>query len=302
VQVNGNRVGITVARSKIGTPNWFQWQADAAKNIGGTVTSNGLTARALARASKYGILFDEAANRFEVDPNLTAAQDGGSVLQKTDSRNGVNPVFFSLNGQFPTDSPDEWQVTELAIGHANFLRLRNATHLTIAGAAPEISGQSEVMSVCYGTFTLGGPDGSSGPVPHGVFGLKMRHDYRLLSTAGTEAWTYSQAVITQIEPEITQKLLWNYQGGTFGDDIAQKTEETKDLADYGLEFGVPYGISMLVVDHSKRSEPVGDAEAVSDSSFTAELVVTPLAGDVNGDGVVNLADLAKLAENWLASR
>lgn len=299
VQVNGNRVGITVAMSQVGMPNWFQWQADAGKNIGGVQTGNGLTTRTLARASKYGILYEGNAFPYMVETTLTAVQDGTSVLELSDSKNDVNPLFLSLHGQSPAVSPDVWQVWAEGTGHANFMHLRNAARLTVKDAAPGISGQSQAKTISNDSFTLGGPEGSSGPVPHGTFALQMSHDYRLLSTAGNIAKTFNQVLIAQGE---AHKLLWTYEYDSFGSDIAQKLEKTLDLADYGLEFGVTYSIDTLLVDDAIISNPIENGEAVSDSSFLAKLVVTPLAGDVNGDGAVNLTDMALLAENWLASR
>jgi len=87
-------------------------------------------------------------------------------------------------------------------------------------------------------------------------------------------------------------------------DITRRHDEIIDLADYGLEYGVVYGLSILLVDEAITPvhAPSVYAEAVTDSDMFVDLQLAPLNGDVNGDRVVNLLDLAAMAANWLATR
>jgi hypothetical protein len=314
VVIDGAQVRMTIDRSQIASPSSFHWRSDAWLWVPDSVVSaNYLTASGLAIVQAYGVLYQTEPRFHNVQCSYTVSQCApGSedpctatvVMGNSNYNNsGSNPIFLSIDGKYPPEMPDYYQVLTQAMGNAGFMHVRNHARIDVESADPSVFGQSFAQSNFDVEFILYGPD-ETGPIPPDTFILKYTHDYHLFGIdvkGQTSGRSFAQIVITQVDP-LVQKGVWVHQQEALNNDLFAKAEETIDLAAYGFEYGVRYGLDLLLIDEATVPALSPYAEAVTDSTFMGSIEVKPLAGDLNGDGTVNLTDFALFAEDWLASR
>lgn len=313
VQVTDNHVAITIDKSQIASPDHFHWRCDAAYWVPNQLVSyNGITAESgVAYTSPYGVIYENDSQSYSVEVSYSAfqCQPGSEDPQLADevmndyNNSQTDPIFLSIDGKFPPETPESYQILAQATGHAGFMHVRNFTWLDIGGAVPKAFGQSDATSIFDIRFTLYGPE-TSGSIPPDTFQFVFNHDYHVFGQDTEEqshGWSYCQIVVTQLDP-LTQKGLWVHQADMWNNDSFGKHEEIIDLADYGLEYGVLYTISGLLSDHAQSLVPTSDAESVSDATLTALIQVAPLPGDIDLDSDVDLADFSRMVEYWLMSR
>ncbi len=314
VVINGNQVRITIEQSQVASPAAFHWRSDAWLWVPDTVVSaNHVTASGLARVQAYGVFYQAEPRFHNVQLSYTASQCApGSedpnlatvVMENSNYNNsGTDPVFISIDGKFPPETPDNYQILAQALGNAGFMHVRNHARMDVENADPSVFGQSVAQSNFDVEFILYGPN-ETGDIPPDTFILKYTHDYHLfgIDVRGMSSGrSFAQIVIVQIDPTV-QKGVWVHQQEGLNNDLFEKVEETIDLAAYGFEYGVRYGLDLLLIDEATVPAPSPYAEAVTDSTFIGSIEVKPLAGDLNGDGTVDLTDFTLLAGNWLVSR
>jgi len=313
VMIDGQQVRMTVDRSQIASTSSFHWRNDAWLWVPESVVSaNWLTDSSFAVVQAYGVLYQTEPRFHNVQCSYAVSQCApGSedpctatvVMDNSNYNNSASdPIFLSIDGKRPPEMPDSYQVLAQAMGNAGFMHVRNHARLDVESADPSVFGQSFAQSNFDVEFILYGPD-ETGPIPPDTFILKYTHDYHLFGIdvrGQSSGRTFAQIVITQADP-IVQKGVWVHQQEALNNDFFAKAEETIDLAAYGFEYGVLYGLDLLLIDEATVATPSPYAEAVTDSTFLGSIEVKPQVCDLNGDGTVNLTDFALLAESWLAS-
>ena len=256
VQVNSNRISVTIDRSQIASVRRFHWRSDAWSYIGGQVSgSNGVTESGLARVGRYGVLPIPENDTYWVGENYLRAylqsDPCNAVIDLTDQNGGAFMVCLPLERKWPDQ--DNMKINAEATGHAGPNHLRMATRFDVTPGELGIKGYAEGKATFDGNFMLDGNEGEMGLIPHGVFVLKFSHDYRLFASDGIGqgySTTFTQVVINQVDP-LVQKGVWVYQDRMQNEDRFAKHTETIDLADYGLAFGIDYQISVLLTDRSE---------------------------------------------------
>jgi len=314
VQVIGKQVRITIFLSQIASPDAFHWRSDAfyvEHENEPPVAANHLTESALARVSDYFVLYQYDNIYYHTDLSYSASQPGEPPMLVMENY-GTNssdtaPVYLSIDGKYPPEDPEDYQVLAQSLGSSGFMHIRNLARFDINNADPNIFGISQASSNFDIEFILYGPN-ETGPIPPNTFVLKYTHDYHLLginAMGQTTAWSYAQFVINSVDPEthapIEQMGVFTHERYSCNNDIFEKYQENIDLADYGFEYGVLYGMDMLLVGEAQTDSysPQPSAQSICDTTLTASVETSPIAGDINDDTVVNLQDLAILAAHWL---
>ena len=315
VQVYGNQVAITIDKTQIASPEYFHWRSDAAYWVPNYIVSaNGVTGESgIAYIKPYIVIYETDPRGYSVDTSYSASQcqpdsedpeEADEVMSDSnDIYSGTDPVFLSIDGKHPPETPHDYQILAQATSHVGFMQVRNFVRLDIEGASPKAFGQSDVLSYFDVRFSLHGSEGS-GAIPPDTFQLVFTHDYHIFgqdTEQQSHGSSYAQIVVTQIDP-LTQMGLWTHHPDMWNDEVVGKHEEIIDVADYGLEYGVLYSINGLLSDHAQSEAPTSDAESVSDSTLTVSIEVAPLPGDVDLDKDVDLSDVARMAAHWLMNR
>ena len=311
VEIAGNLIRITIAADQIASPWLFHWRSDSFMVVDDQyVPGNGLTESAQSQTCEYAVLFEPGSDNHVADVFYEAFKPGdpdpNQILGRTNNNGGQYPVFLSIEGKYPTWQAEPVEVMAQASAHSTARHLRTSARLDIEWPAVPVWGKSSTWTIYDARFLLIGPTGATGPIPAGTFVMEFGHDYRLFAadmSGQSTAGSFAQIVITQADP-ILQMGVWVHADQAMNNDITRRHDEIIDLADYGLEYGVVYGLSILLVDEAITPvhAPSVYAEAVTDSDMFVDLQLAPLNGDVNGDRVVNLLDLAAMAANWLATR
>jgi len=314
VQVADNLVKITIEKSQIGSPDYFSWRSDAAYWVNGPTQSyNGVTPESgFAQLLAYGVLYDLNQQQFYAEPNFIAYQcaeenpeEFYEIMHQTNfNSSGTDPIFLSLDQKYPEQF--SCQVLAQAAGAAGIRQVRNTARFDVEWPDSPVFGISKVSSFYSFVFTLYGPEGS-GPIPPETFRMKFSHDYSVFGSdleGQARGWSMAQLLIVQMDP-LEQKGVWVLQAEGCNNTYFSKNEESIDLAELpngALEYGVPYGANMLLINEAQAPVPTNYAEAIADSTTMVSIEVAPLPGDTDGDGDVDLADVARLAEHWLMSR
>ncbi len=312
VDVNDNKIQITIDRSQIGTVRRFHWQSSAWEDIGGSVSGNGLTPMpGLARVCRYGILFDPNSQNFQVGENSIEAyletKPENPVISLSDEDSGQDNIFFSIEQKYPDQ--DSWQIFGQTVGHAGPnnpchagpFNLRTFCQLYVKNSDPCAYGDCCSQSHFSQDFILDGNEGETGMIPHGVFFLKWSHDYHIFAS-DTEWQTYTLSIgRIELHQVVTEELkaMWVNPEFACNNDIFNKYEQVIDLADTGLEFGEIYQIKAILTDNVSVPQPTNNAEAASDASLLLDIDVAIQEGDFDQDWDVDLFDFALFAENWL---
>ncbi len=304
IQVAGNTARITINRSQIASVKRFHWRSDAGSYIGGTGIGNGVTPESgLARACRYGVLPDPSNDYYQVGDSYLYAElesdPGNPVIDLTNFNGGSFFVCLPLERKYPDQ--DDSQINAQATGHSGPWQLRMLSRFDVSGADPAVTGYAEGLALSDMDFYLDGNEDETGPVPAGVFLLKLTHDYHIFA-ADTQGQGYSetfeQIVINDIDASV-QKGAWARSDRVQNEQRFAKYEQTIDLADYGLEFGVRYRISTMLLDRSEIPQASDEAGIFTDSSMLTSIDVANIAGDIDNDWNVDLFDFARFADNWL---
>ncbi len=314
VQVADNLVKITIEKSQIGSPDYFSWRSDAAYWVNGPIQSyNGVTPESgSAQVLAYGVLYDLNQQQFYVEPNFVAYQcveenpeEFYEIMHQTNNNSsGTDPIYLSIDQKYPEQF--SCQVLAQATGAAGIRQVRNTARFDVEWPDSPVFGISKVSSFYNFAFTLYGPEGS-GPIPSDTFRMTFSHDYSVFGSdmeGQARGWSMAQLLIVQMDP-LEQKGVWVLQAEGCNNTYFGKNEEILDLAELpngGLEYNVPYGVNMLLINEAEATVPTEYAEAIADSTTMVSIDVAPLPGDTDGDGDVDLADVARLAEHWLMSR
>ncbi len=312
VDVNDNKIQITIDRSQIGAVRRLYWQCDAWEDIGGVYSENGITLSGLARICRYGVLFDPYSQNFQVGENYVEAyletDPENPVISLSDEDSGQDNIFLSDEEKYPEQ--DNWQILGQTTshagtnspGHAGPYNLRTFCQFIVeesdpCGAYGDCCSQSHFSQ----DFRLDGNEGETGMIPHGVFFLKWSHDYHIFAS-DNEWQTYISSIgqieLYQVVPE-ELKVMWVHPEFACNNDMFNKHEQVIDLADIGLELGETYRIKALLVDEVSVPDPTNNAEAASDASLLLNIDVAIQEGDFDQDWDVDLFDFALFAENWL---
>jgi hypothetical protein len=305
IEVAGNIARITINRSQIASVKRFHWRSDASSYIGGTGIGNGVTPESgLARVGRYGVLTAPANDYYQVgDSYLYATLEsdpGNPVIELTNVNGGSFFVYLPLERKYPDQ--DNTQINAQATGHSGPGQLRMLSMFDVTAADPAVTGYAEGMALSDVDFYLDGNEDETGSVPAGVFMLKLTHDYHIFA-ADTQGQgyctTFAQIVINQVGDPAIQKGVWVRQDRVQNEQRFGKYEETIDLADYGLEFGVQYRISTMLDDRSEIPQASAESGIFTDSSMLTSIDVAGIAGDIDNDWNVDLLDFARFADNWL---
>jgi hypothetical protein len=304
IATNANRISVTIDRSQIASVRRFHWRSDAWSYIGGQVSNNnGVTESGLARVGRYGVLPLPENNAYWVGENYLRAylqsDPCNAVIDLTDQNGGTFFVCLPLEWKWPDQ--DNTKINTQATGHAGPNHLRMATRFDVTPGELGLRGYAEGKATFDGDFMLDGNESEMGLIPHGIFVLKFNHDYRLFASDGIGqgyCTTFAQIVINQIDPP-EQKGVWVYQDRMQNEDRFAKNAETIDLADYGLELGVPYEISVLLTDRSEMPQWTTAGSIFTDSTMITLLDVAYIPGDLDSDWDVDFLDFAHFAKNWL---
>jgi hypothetical protein len=305
VQIIGNTVRITINRSQIASVRRFHWRSDAWIYIGGSIfINNGVTPESgLARVSRYGVLTAPENDHYQVgDSNLYAeleSDPGNPVINLTNVNGGNFFVCLPLERKYPDQ--DNVQINAQATGHSGPGQLRMLSRFDVSGAETAVTGYAEGLALSDVDFYLDSDGVETGPVPTGVFLLKLTHDYHIFA-ADTQGQgyctTFAQIVINQVDPP-EQKAVWVFSDRVQNEQRFAKHEETLDLASYGLEFGVQYRISIMLDDRSEMPQASVEGGIFSDSTMMTSIDVANIPGDIDGDWKVDLFDFARFADSWL---
>ena len=306
VVVQGNRIQLTIDRGQIASVKRFLWKSDAFKDFHGYGESYNQPTpmTGLARVCRYGVLFDVNDIMQSVEDKLSAFMGDDpctAVIDLINQNAGDFPIFLSMERKYPDQ--DNYQIFAQAMGHSGINHLRTFSRLDVENADPNAFGESQTSTSCDNNFVLDGDPGQTGVIPQGVFFLKYNHNYHLFALdmqGKASARSFAQIVLNQYEP-LEMIDVWVHQKQVWNEDISTSYEQAIDLADYGLEFSVPYRISVLLVDVSEVPMETTYAEAVTDATLTASIEVIGPAGDIDGDWDVDFADLAVTANNWLVN-
>lgn len=312
VDVNDNKIQITINRSQIGAVRRLYWQSDAWEDIGGSYSGNGLTPMSgLARVCRYGILFDPYSRNFQVGENAIEAcletDPENPVIDLYDEDTSQENLFFSIERKYPDQ--DSWQIFGQSVGHSGPnspchkgpFNLRTFCQIYVENSDPNAYGSSYSQSHFSQDFILDGNEGETGIVPSGAFLLNWSHDYHILAS-DTDEQTFAlsnvQIMLYQVDPWQIVTVLEN-QDFACNSDKFYKHEELIDLADRGLEFGKTYRIQAFLTDTASVPDPTNNAEAASDATLLLDIAVAGPEGDFDQDWDVDLFDFALFAENWL---
>jgi hypothetical protein len=307
VDVDANRISVTIDRSQLASVRRLHWRSNAWSYIDEEASgNNGLTASSgLARVCRYGVLpIPENNNYFVGDSYLLAflESDPDNAVIDLMTQNGGN--FFvcqPLERKWPDQ--DNVKIDAQATGHAGPHHLRMATRFDITPDDSNANGYADGTATLEGDFLLDGNEGETGPIPHDVFVLSFSHDYRLFASDGIGQGycsTFAQIVINQLDP-LEQKGVWVHQDRMQNEDRFAKNTEAIDLADYGMEFGVTYRISVLLNDRSEMPQWTGGGSVFTDSTMITSLDVATIQGDFDNDWDVDFLDFACFANNWLVA-
>jgi hypothetical protein len=304
VEVNGSIVKITINRSQIASVRRFHWHSDSWRNIGGETRGNGTTPESgLARVCRFGVLPVPDNCYYKVgDSYLWAALETdpySPVIDLTNSNGGIFYVCLPLEKKWPDQ--DNAQINAQATGHSGPNHLRMLTRFDLVEAETAILGYAEGIAIFIGDFYLDGNEGETGPISAGVFLLKLNHDYHIFAAdvkGQGYCTTYAQVVITQVDP-LELKAVRARQDRVQNEERFNNHQESIDLADYGLELGVLYRISVLLLDRSEIPEASVAGSIFSDSTLQTPIDIADIPGDGDNDWDVDLFDFAQLAENWL---
>ncbi len=306
VVVQANRIQITIDRGQIASVKRFLWKSDAFKDFHGYGESNNQPTpmSGFARACRYGVLFDANDLVQSVEDRLLAFIGGDpctAVIDLINQNGGDFPVFLSMERKYPDQN--NYQIFAQAMGHSGINHLRTFSRLDVENAAPNAFGESQTSASCDNNFVLDGEPGQTGMIPQGVFFLKFIHNYRLFALdmqGQASARSFAQIVLNRYEP-LEMIDVWVHQKQVWNEDVSTNYEQQIDLADYGLEFGVTYRISSLLVDVSAVPTETTYAEAVTDATLNASIDVIGPEGDIDGDWDIDFADLAIMANNWFVN-
>jgi hypothetical protein len=306
VQVIGKAVRITINRSQIASVRRFHWRSNAWSYIGGVSRDNGITPApesGLARVGRYGVLTAPANDYYQVGDSylyaVTESDPYNPVIDLTNVNGGNFFVCLPLERKYPDQ--DNAQINAQATGHSGPGQLRMLSRFDVVQAESAVVGYADGMALSITDFYLDGNGAETGPVPAEVFLLKLTHDYHIFATDNEGqgyCTTFAQIVINQVDPEV-QKTVWVRQDRVQNEERFSKHEQTLDLADYGLEFGVQYRLSTLLIDHSEIPQASATGGIFTDSSMLTSIDVADIAGDIDNDWDVDLFDFARLADNWL---
>lgn len=313
VQIIDNLVKITIEKSQIASPDHFQWRSNADYWPNDEyVCQNDLTETGQAQLSAYGVTYDLNQQQFYAEPNFVAYQcaeenseEFYEIMHQTNTNSsGTDPIYLSIDQKYPEQF--SCQVLAQAAGAAGIRQVRNTARFDVEWPDSPVFGISKVSSFYSFVFTLYGPEGS-GPIPPETFRMKFSHDYSVFGSdreGQARGWSMAQLLIVQTDP-LEQKGVWVLQAEGCNNTYFGKNEESIDLAELpngALEYNVPYGANMLLINEAQAPVPTNYAGAISDSTTMVSIEVAPLPGDTDGDGDVDLADVARLAEHWLMSR
>lgn len=306
VEVAGNIARITINRSQIASVRRFHWRSDAGSYMGGVGRSNGITPESgLARVSRYGVLTVPASDYYQVGDSylyaVTESDPYNPVIDLTNVDGGNFFVCLLLERKYPDQ--DDAQINAQATGHSGPGQLRMLSRFDVEDADPAVAGYAEGKALYDVDFYLDGNEDETGPVPAGVFWVKLTHDYHIFATDNQGqgySTTFAQIVINQVDP-LEQKAVWVHSDWVQNEQRFSKREETLDLADYGLEFGVQYRLSTMLAYRAEiPQEQVSSAGVIfTDSSMAASIDVATIAGDIDNDWDVDLFDFARFADSWL---
>jgi hypothetical protein len=301
VEVADNIVRITINRSQIASVRRFHWRSNVGSYIGGASRDSGVTAESgLARVGRYGVLTAPANDHYLVSNFITAfLPDLTKVINLGNSNEDNSFIYLPLERKYPDQ--DNTQVNAQATGHSGPGQLRVLSRYDITGAEDTIEGFTDGLALYDVDFYLDSDTNETGPVPAGVFVLKLTHDYHIFA-ADTQEWgyasTFAQIVINQVDPP-DQKTVWVHYDEVKNEQSFAKYEETLDLADYGLEFGVQYRISAMLEDISGMPIFTPEGSLFSDSTMMTSFDIAAIPGDLDGDWNVDMLDFARFADNWL---
>jgi hypothetical protein len=306
VQVDANRISVTIDRSQIASVRRFHWRSDASSYLGGEVSGiNGFTESGLARVCRYGVLPIPENNNYQVGDNYLRAylesDPCNAVIDLTDQNGGSFLVCLPLERKWPDQ--DDMKINAEATGHAGPNHLRMATRFEVTPRQSTSDGYAEGKATFDEDFLLDGNEGETGPIPRGIFVLSFSHDYHIFASDGVGqgyCTTFSQVVINQVDPQ-AQKGVWVYQDRVQNEDRFAKHTETIDLADYGLAFGIDYRISVLLTDRSEMPQWTNGGTIFTDSTMMTSLDVAAIPGDLDNSWSVDFSDFTRFASNWLIS-
>jgi hypothetical protein len=327
VTVTGNKIQLTIDLAQIGDPDLFTFRCDAGRDAGG---SNGPTEQSpRAWISNYAFVYDNGRDpSFGADQNSVIFEcspvpfDPASSAEAAHDTYQYVDIWPQLHSQeligndvvLPSMAQDQKSGALGAEGKeyfthslcsADYAHLRNLSYMTIPYNEIGFSGQMQTKATAGATFRLIAKSGQTGPVPHGLYMLNIRHDYHLEAQAipdGANGFSYAQVTITDItDSPDTQVFLWQDGRDINMDKVSYAKADTRDLADYGFHFERLYALDWALLDQLAASQPVSSAAITVDSTLTASVEVK-LTGDMNNDGTVNFKDFALLAQNWLRQK
>lgn len=305
VEVVGNQVYLTIDTGQIDSPRRFTWRCDTFKNFNGYPEGhNGVTGESgLARVTRYGIVVLNDNTYYGYGDNILSAylqsDPGNPVIDRFASLQDSYPKYNVLSDAYP--DTDNVQISLMALSQATNRQVHTASHFLVESPGDGISGDIEATAMQDIRFILDGQEGETGPVPSGAFIMTYDHDYTLSASDTSnhvQAWTYSQVVITQLDP-LTQKGLWLHQKAVGNGVMTNRQSQTVDLADVGLELGVEYSLNVLLIDRIILSAPSTDVDAITGCTVRVRLDDAHMPCDLNGDGIVDLEDYAIFTGYWL---
>jgi hypothetical protein len=320
VAVSDNVISITINISQIGSPDLFSMRADAGQFIGGAGAGNGFTPNsAQAWVSRYAVLMDPNNAGFGVQSNIEMYMcdpcdplnpaTGTLVIDKHTDNSGISlPVFDLLEGH-QDGTPGEHELFGQTMGDCDFLHVRTEAAMDIITSEAGAYGQVDAKAAGWQGFRLVSREGETGPVPHGMFLMELRHGYHIRGIEAdwkAEAQSYAQIVINDFtEDPGFQVAVWGHGKNGRNDTYTSEKVETIDLADLGMEFGRRYHLDTLVMNTCKLAEPsyaTYEAQVAGHSDLVVTFRMVHPTADLNSDRAVDFKDMAVLAAQWLTEK
>jgi hypothetical protein len=320
--ITGNKVEIVVDMPQIMSPDLFHFRCGSFQIFGGEYSpGNEITEESSqCWASKYAVLMDPDNVQFGVESNmqiykcdpcdpLNTATATLVIDKHTANTEGSIPVFDAMEGHDDGDTPGTHQLFGQTMGVCDFLHVRTEAIMDISTVDAGAFGQVDTQAAGHQGFRLLGRDGDTGPVPHGMFILDLRHGYHVRGIEASwkvDAQSYAQIVINDINdrPWFQVKVWGDGRGGDNTPYTGQKVDSI-DLADIGMEFNRRYDVASLVVNTCRINDPsyaTYQAQAAGHSDLVVTFRMVHPTADLNADRTVDFKDMAVLAAQWLTQK
>ena len=317
-----DRVEVVVDMPQILSPDLFHFRCGSFQIIGEShYPGNDVTEQsAECWASRYAVCMDPNYLGFGIESNISIYKcdpcdpmntaTGTLVVERHSSNSGGNlPVFDTIEEHDDGETPGTHELFGQTMAICDFLHVRTEAVMDILTYDAGAYGQVDTKAAGYQGFRLLGRDGDTGPVPHGMFLLDLRHGYHVRGIEAenkVDAQSYAQIVINDIDADpMVQVGMWGDGRGGMNDVHTGQRVDAIDLADLGMEFSRRYQIDTFIGNICRTSNPsyaTYQAQVAGPSDLVVTFRMVHPKADTNEDRTVDFKDIAMLAATWLTQK